>query len=250
MHLRRAGAAGALVLLAAGAAAQDESTETSEQIWGNVILARPQSPRLYYELDIEPKVQVGGGEPWRNVDATPLLEYYPNSLIDLTAEVTVGRTRQSREEKSWELTPRLGIRIHVFRNVWDFIRPERVPLNRVSLANLSRIEFRNLWYSQLSPSHEVRFRNRTELKVALNKGNLSVDGAVYLFTDVEFFVPLNDDVPERFATKRRLRAGFGYRFSRKWRFELLYIRDFARETLEEPEDVAMNALDFRVKLFP
>ena len=63
------------------------------------------------------------------------------------------------------------------------------------------------------------------------------------------FVPLGDEVPERFATKRRFRGGFGYRLSRKWRFEVLYIRDFARETLEEEADIAMNALDFRLKLF-
>ena len=72
---------------------------------------------------------------------------------------------------------------------------------------------------------------------------------VYLFTDVEFFVPLQGDVPERFATKRRFRGGFGYRLSQRWRFEVLYIRDFARETLESEETIDMNAIDFRVKLF-
>ena len=40
-----------------------------------------------------------------------------------------------------------------------------------------------------------------------------------------------------------------YRLSRKWRFEVLYIRDFARETLDEEQDIDMNAIDFRVKLF-
>jgi hypothetical protein len=214
------------------------------------MLSYPKSARLYYELDLEPKTQLSGGEPWRNLDATPLVEFYPHDLIDLTGEVTVGRTRQSAEVKSWELTPRVGVRFHLFRRLWDQLDPERVPLSRLSLANLWRIEYRNLWYSGDHPSsHETRFRNRTELKVAINNDKLSVDGTLYLFTDVEFFVPLGDDVPERFATKRRFRGGFGYRLSRKWRFEVLYIRDFARETLEEEADIAMNALDFRLKLF-
>jgi hypothetical protein len=220
------------------------------QLWGNVILAYPQSARLYFELDLEPKAQLSGGEPWRNIDATPLVEFYPHDLIDLTGEVTVGRTRQSQEEKSWELTPRIGVRLHLFKSIWNEIHPERIALSRLYFANLSRIEFRNLWYSGDRPdSHETRFRNRTELKLAINNPRLSVDGTWYLFMDVEFFVPLDDEVPERFATKRRFRGGFGYRLSRKWRFEVLYIRDFARETLEQEEDIAMNALDFRLKLF-
>ena len=70
--------------------------------------------------------------------------------------------------------------------------------------NLWRLEYRNLWYSgdHLS-SLQARIRNRTELKVALNNDKLSVDGTLYLFTDLEFFVPLGEDVPERFATKWR-----------------------------------------------
>jgi hypothetical protein len=242
-----------LVLFAAPVVAQEETlTETSGQLWGNFILAYPKSSRLYYELDIEPKFQVSGGEPWRNLDATPLVEFYPNSLIDLTAEVTLGRTRQSRTEKSWELTPRIGVRFHLIQRIWDEFHPERIPLSRVSFANLSRLEFRNLWYSgelAIPNSHETRFRNRTELKLAINHPNLSVDGTWYLFMDAEFFVPLSGDVPERFATKRRFRGGLGYRLTRKWRFEVLYIRDFARETLEAEETIDMNALDFRVKLF-
>jgi len=250
LGLRRAGAAGALALFAAVAAAQEETpAEVSNQIWGNVILAYPRSARLYTELDLEPKVQVSGGEPWRNVDATPLVEFYPYSLIDLTAEVTVGRTRQSQEEKSWELTPRIGIRFHLVKRLWSQFDHERIPLSRLSLANLWRLEYRNLWYSgdHLS-SHQARIRNRTELKLALNNDKLSVDGTLYLFTDLEFFIPLGEDVPERFATKWRIRAGFGYRLSRKWRFEALYIRDFGRETLDEEGDIEMNALNLRLKL--
>ena len=252
IFVRRAAVVATLVLCAAVAVAQeDPPDEVSTQLWGNLILSYPRNAKLYYELDIEPKVLVSGGEPWRNVDATPLVEFYPNSLIDLTAEVTVGRTRQSREEKSWELTPRIGVRIHLIQRVWDEYHPERIPLSRLSFANLSRIEFRNLWYSgDRANSYETRFRNRTEIKLAINNDKLSTDGTLYLFTDVEFFFPLNDEVAERFATKRRFRGGLGYRLSRKWRLEVLYIRDFARATLEEPEDIDMNALDIRVKLFP
>ena len=62
---------------------------------------------------------------------------------------------------------------------------------------------------------------------------MSLDKTLFLIADYEIFVPLSDDVPERFATKARLRAGLGYRRDKKWRFELLYIRDGTRQTDEE-----------------
>ena len=75
-------AAGAFALIATVAAAQEEPPpETSGQLWANVIVGRSKSPRLYNELDLEPKTQISGGAPWYNLDATPLVEFYPHSLV-------------------------------------------------------------------------------------------------------------------------------------------------------------------------
>jgi hypothetical protein len=238
------------LVVSTAAAQQEEPASPSNQLWANVIIGHPKNAHLYYELDLEPKTQVSGGESWYNLDATPLVEFYPHALVDFTGEATVGFTHQNESENSFELTPRLGLRLHLFKNFWDKIHPERVPLSRLSLANLSRIEYRNFWYSSERPSsHEPRFRNRTEFKLAINNSKLSADRTLYLFADLEFFVPIGNDVPERFATKRRLRGGFGYRLSRKWRFEVLFIRDYARETLDQEGDVELNVLDLRLKLF-
>jgi hypothetical protein len=61
-------------------------------------------------------------------------------------------------------------------------------------------------------------------------------------------VPLSDDVPERFAAKRRTRLGLGYRLDRKWRFDLLFIRDGTRETSAGSFATAANIVDFRLKV--
>ena len=247
---RRATALTLLALFAAAASGQDEEpAEASFQLWANIILAKPNIPRLYFELEIDPKYQISGGETWRNVDATPLVEFYVHKLVDLTGEVTVGYTRQNESEDSLEVTPRFGVRLHFVDHLWDQFASERLPLSRLYFANLARIEFRNLRYTGDRPSsHEARLRNRLEFRLALNHPSLSVDRTWYLFSDLEFFVPLGEEVPERFATKSRFRGGLGYRLSRRRRFELLYIRDFARETLEEPRDIDMNAIDFRLKI--
>lgn len=257
-HIRITGALLFLysILFTSGLSAQDAAGETSKQIWANFILSRPLSEKLYFEYDIEGARQVSGGEPWRYIYGTGLLEYYPSRWVDLTGELTTGFTQQSRAEDSFEATVRLGIRLHLITQIFNSplvtkIRPERMSGKRVGIALLSRVERRNFWYDGDSPSsNDVRWRNRLEFKVALNKKNLATDGVWYLMVDNEWFTTLSDDdAPERFATKRRFRAGLGYRRNYQWRFEALAMRDETRETLEGEVDTEALMLDLRVKWF-
>jgi hypothetical protein len=236
--------------------AEEPSPSTSKQIWANFIISRPKSEKLYFEYDIEGARQVSGGEPWRYIYGTGLLEYYPSRWVDLTGELTTGFTQQSAEENSFEATVRLGVRLHLLTQIFNSplvtkIRPERMSGKKIGIALLSRVERRNFWYSGDRPSSsDVRWRNRLEFKIALNKSNLATDGVWYLMADAEWFVPLSDDeAPERFATKRRYRAGLGYRRSYQWRFEALAMRDETRETLEGEVDVEALMLDLRIKWF-
>jgi hypothetical protein len=236
--------------------AEEPTGETSKQIWANFIISRPKSEKLYFEYDIEGARQVSGGEPWRYIYGTGLVEYYPSRWVDLTGELTAGFTQQSAEENSFEATVRLGIRFHLITQIFNSpfvtkVRPERMSGKRVGIAILSRIEHRNFWYEGDRPSSDdVRWRNRLESKVALNKNSLATDGVWYLMADVEWFTPLSDDeASERFSTKRRVRAGLGYRHSYQWRFEALAMQDETRETLEGEVDTEARMLDLRVKWF-
>jgi hypothetical protein len=68
--------------------------------------------------------------------------------------------------------------------------------------------------------------------------------------DGEYFYYIGDDKPpERFASKRRIRRGLGYRHSYEWRFEVLAMRDEAKETLDDAIDVDAYMLDLRIKWF-
>jgi len=237
-----------VVIFAAGHlyAAQD----VSSQWWGNVILSYPKSEKLYFELDFEPKLTLSGDVTWRNLDTTPLVEYYLNKWIDLTGEVVIGFTKQSNDTRSFELSPRIGIRIHFLENITDQLRPERLPRRRVTLASLLRIEYRNLAYSgDMESEHEWRLRNRFEFKLPINNINLAIDRTLYIMADYEAYIPLGNEVAESFATKGRLRAGLGYRKNYKWRIELLYIRDWAKDTIEEKGQVSIHAIDLRLKIF-
>lgn len=230
--------------------------DISQQLWLNLILARPISQKLYFEIDIEHVREVSGEDRFRYIYGTGMVEYYAKPWLDLTGELVTGRNKLTAGEDSIEASVRLGTRFHLGNNVfWAWLpkksRPEILPDRRYSFGVLLRYEHRNFWYSTDRPSTaDARLRGRFEFKVALNKPNMGADGVWYLMTDLEGFVPLvGDEAAELFATKARARLGFGYRWNYTWRFEILAQRDRARETLEDEIDVEAHMIDLRVKWF-
>jgi hypothetical protein len=228
------------------------SAQTNLQLWGNLTLDKVKSERLVYELDLEPKVLLKApeGEPaWRNLDVTPNVEYSPKGWVDLVAEATVGVTRQTDEVDTFEVTPRVGARFHVFsRAMRTFGALEAPPRRRVVVRDLFRVESRNFFYFNegSGSSSTVRFRNRIEFRVPLNTEKLTDDRARYLLADWEWFMPVSEP-DERFANKQRIRTGIGYRRSFAWRFEALYMWTRSRNTIEEGFKTDDNAIDIRVK---
>jgi hypothetical protein len=172
------------------AAAPAAFAQTNLQLWGNLTLDWAKSARLVYELDLEPKVLLAApeGEPgWRNLDVTPNVEYSATPWLDLVGESTVGFTRQTDNVNSFELSPRVGLRFHLFsRHVPTTggvlgVR-ELPPARRIVVRDLVRFESRNFVYTGNTGepnSFTSRVRNRLEFLVALNKPELSDDGARY-----------------------------------------------------------------------
>jgi uncharacterized protein DUF2490 len=238
-----------VVLLCAPEAASAQSTT---QLWGNLTVDWVRSERLVYELDFEPKALLDApeGEPdWRNLDVTPNVEYSLNSWLDIVAEMTVGRTKQSDNIDSSELTPRLGVRFHLFSRAARSHPREQAPWRRIVMRDLVRFESRNFFYSggEVKSDFTFRFRNRLELLLPLNKERITDDGAGYWLADWEWFVPLFDDPAERFANRQRIRTGIGYRRSFNWRYELLYIWTRSRETIDQGFSTTENIVDVRVR---
>ncbi len=233
-----------------GQAQDEEASGAARQAWANLTLGKTVNEKTYLEFDIEPKIQVTSGEEWHNVDFTPLLEYYPSAWIDLTAEATVGVTRQHDGLDTLEATPRIGARFHFFEHGVRGTKLERLPLRRLGVSTLVRLEWRNFYYSDdRSDGHEWRGRLRLESKLALNRAELGADKTLYAIADVEYYAPLSDDIDERYVNKLRLRLGLGYRISPTTRLELLYIRDWNRESSAASSQLDTEALDLRVKLF-
>jgi hypothetical protein len=227
------------------------SAQTTTQLWGNLTFDWVKSDRLTYELDFEPKALLSppeGEADWRNLDVTPNVEYSLKPWLEIVAETTVGRTMQTDDLDSTEVTPRIGVRFHLFSRAQQFRLVEQVPRRRIVVRDLVRVESRNIFYSggDTESDSTMRFRNRLEAFWPLNTERLTDDGARYVLADWEWFVPL-DDPDERFASRQRIRAGIGWRRSFNWRYELLYIRTRSRNTLDEGFSTSENIIDIRVK---
>jgi len=245
------------VALACGllaAHAQVARAQANLQLWGNVTLDWTKSARLTYELDVETKalLKAPEGEPaWRNLDLTPNVEYGLKDWLDLIGEATVGYTKQTDDDNTFEVTPRVGVRFHVFsRNVpthSSHLR-ELPPKRRIVVRDRVLFESRNFVYlgAGSGSSSDVRLRNRLELLAPINRAKLTDDGARYWLVDWEAFMPAGQP-DERFANKQRVRAGLGYRPSAAWRFEAVYAWTRSRNTIDEGFHSSDNIIDIRLK---
>jgi hypothetical protein len=229
------------------------SAQTNGQLWGNLTLNWLRSEKLTFELDIEPKVLIAAPstEPsWWNIDLTPNVEYAVKPWLDIIGELGTGYTNQTDDVNSTEVTPRAGIRLHLLSRDQPRVLHlhEMPPRRRIVIRNRLLVESRNTFYSGAGSGVDstVRFRNRLEFQASLNKARLTDDGARYLLSDWEWFIPL-DDPAERFANRQRIRTGFGYRRNVQWRFEALYIWSRSRDTTDEGFSTSDNIVNLRVK---
>jgi hypothetical protein len=245
---RRVFAAGAL--FAAMLAPCTAHAQTNTQLWTEFTLDWIKSKHTTIGVDVEPKVLLSApaGDPgWATLDVTPSVEYARGQWFDLIGELYAGWTKQTDDLNSTEITPRIGFRLHLLSNLREDLFKERQPKRRLVIRDLMRVEWRNLLYSTDKPdSSTVRFRNRLEMLWPINRQRMTENGASYLTTDWEWFIPV-DDPSERFANKQRIRAGLGYRRSRAWHFEAKYVWDRSRNTIDQPYTSSDHAIDLVMK---
>jgi hypothetical protein len=227
-----------------------EADEPEIQLWGNLTLDWIKSHRLTFGVDLEPKVLVSkpSDDPgWATLDVTPSLEYSRGNWFDMIGETLVARTKQTDEENSTEITPRIGFRFHILSNLENDFLKEKLPKRRLVVRGLIRLEWRNLYYSTDKPdSSSLRLRNRVEMSYPMNRRRLTDDGATYVTGDAEWFWT-EEDPDERFASKQRVRVGIGHRHSRRWRFETLFIWDRSRNSAADGFMTSDYAVDVWVR---
>jgi hypothetical protein len=222
------------------------AAQSDVQVWGELNLSWIKSHDLTLRLDVEPKVLASKppSDPgWGTIDLTPAVEFTHGRRIDVVGELLVARTWQTGDLRTTEITPRIGLRLHLLSNLKNDLLKERQPKHRLVLRELIRMEWRNLSYSNSEPSSSTgRLRARVEGLYPFNRPRLTVDGALYVTSDAEWFWTTRDP-EERYATKQRVRAGLGYRHSYRWRYEGLVVWDRSRHA-----DTGYTLSDYAIDL--
>jgi hypothetical protein len=208
--------------------------ENTLQLWTNFMLEWQVSQRNFLAFDLEPKVLLVGEGQWRNFDFTPTYEFAPTRWLDLIGEMVVGYTNDTVNPDATEVTERLGARFYIWRK-------------QLQIRDMFRFEQRNRFFSDDTSDAVFRWRNRVELRYAFNRQRTTEAGAVTGLLDWEIFVPIDQDVHERYASRHRLRAGVGYRPVVAWRIDLIYLVQRSRNTIDEPFDNIDHVIDIRVR---
>lgn len=245
-----------LALVGMAFVASPARAQATGQLWTNVTIDWLPTNRVSYELDLEPKAQliVHEGQPtFGEMKAIPQVSYAVSRWVDLLGETELVYQAQSNEVNSMSMTPRIGANLHILSQILRAAGGhgadnERPPLRRLDFGSLLRLEDVNTFYSTTATQKLMwRVRDRFGFVYPLNRPKVTDDGAVYLTSDAELFMPIDQDLKGGTVNELRIRAGFGYRESFGWRYELLYMWDGQRTKDSGAMAASFHAIDVRIR---
>src|SRR5262249_16440529 len=180
-----------------------------------------------------------------SISAAPRFLYVVAPWIDALGEISFTRKDQSNDVETITVSPRIGVQLHILSRLLDGGGGSREPepRQRFDFKTLFRLaDQRQSTNTDSSTTSTWTFRDRWTVAYPLNRPKTTSDGAIYLITDIEGFMPLDGG----FINELRLRTGPGYRLSFPWKFEWLYIWDGHRSRPSESRATKSNAFYFRV----
>ena len=172
---------------------------------------------------------------WRAIENSLSVERNIGDKITINFLALIAFNKQTEDYSTLELRPSLGLRYY-FR-----------PIRRYYLSFYTQYESRhveNLEDDSWTQTHRLRLR--PELKIPFNRKILNDNKLWYAISEVEWFANLGEQ-EEFFANRFRISAGIGYRHNDAWRFELVYVWQLSKNTIDDEFNGSSNILRFRVK---
>jgi hypothetical protein len=219
---------------------QDKTTNYS-QLWADFMLHKTFKNSIRYFGTLGPRFLLTEESGWNQIELSQSVHYNVFWNIDGIAGLLLNYTQQSdttNTYNSYEVRPWLGFRINFNPN------------SKLMVSIFSRLEFRNLFYSyDESVQHSKRLRNRLEFTYSINRPNFYQDKLWYVTLDGEWYLPVTENPDERFANQARIRAGLGYRHNYTWRYVIVFMEQFSKNTINEGFKSSHFIIDLRVHFF-
>ena len=218
-----------------------EQNEKYKQLWLDFMLQKTFKNSLRYFGEFGPRYLIQEKSGWSQLELSQNLQYNVFWTVDAIGGLLLNYTQQTDTTElydSYEMRPWLGFRLHFNPN------------SKLMVSLLSRMEQRYLFYSNVETNQKSsRLRNRLEFTYSINKPNFYQDKLWYITLDGEWYYPLNENPGERFANQGRIRAGIGYRQNYNWRYVIVFMEQFSRNTIDEGFKSANFIVDLRVHFF-
>lgn len=219
---------------------QDEK-ENYSQLWADFMFFKTFQNSIRYTVTTGPRFLLNDESSWSQYELSQSMHYNIYGKIDGIGGLLINYTQQTDTTNlynSYEIRPWLGARFHFNPN------------SKLMVSLFSRIEFRNMFYNNIEGVQKsLRMRNRLEFTYSINQANFYQDNLWYVTLDGDWYLPLDEEADERFANSARIRAGLGYRRNYTWRYVLVLMEQFSRNTIDEGFSSAHFIIDFRVHFF-
>ena len=164
-----------------------------------------------------------GGSRWREVAFITGLSYNASPAFTFWGGFYTSYILQTENQNTYEFRPRVGARFNISRAT-----------NRFYAKVQSEYEWRFFWnLSDNEFSRSNRIRVRPDLLVSLFKENTVQDKNLCLRVYGEYFQNLDNNIEERFWNRFGTAVGLHYRLSPEWRYEIRYLVQGSKNTIEE-----------------
>ena len=228
-----------VVLLSQIGFLQDASGQTTNDVqsWNALVTDWNFATNWLAEVELDYNKLLSDGPVWREYAMQPSVEYYPSNNFDLFAGVYLTDTKQNETHDTKEIRPLIGFR-------WNIIKPEK----RVFLRLQTKYEYRYFTSTEDEPKNAGRLRIRIDLFVPITQKSYNNDKDLYALIWSEAYINFENGIEEKYQSTFRQYLGLGYRFTYRWRFEMTYVFQAARNSISDEEpDTLTSALQLTLK---
>lgn len=208
--------------------------ESETQKWVDYSLSYPFGSNYNLKYDAAYKTTTWQGE-WRSIENSISIGRKLGPKITTNFSILIASNRQTDDYNTLEIRPSLGLKYH-------FSRKRRYILDLYTQFENRHIKNReeDTW------TQTNRLRIRPELVVPITRRLENESIIWYSVAEAEWFATLKDQ-EERYANRFRTSLGLGYKFKEAWKFELIYVWQLSKNTIDEDFNTSSNIIRFRIK---